>query len=66
MRWVDANKQLPIPKQRVLVAMHAGMEWEFKAVGMFYYDHWLVDGEARIIPMFEVDYWAPIASTPKR
>ena len=66
MRWVDANKQLPIPKQRVLVAMHAGTKWEFKAVGMFYYDHWLVDGETRLIPMKEVQYWASIASTPKR
>ena len=32
MRWVDANKQLPIPKQRVLVAMHAGTEWEFNLI----------------------------------
>lgn len=27
MRWVDVNEQLPIPQQRVLVAMHAGTEW---------------------------------------
>lgn len=35
MRWVDVNEQLPIPQQRVLVAMHAGTEWEFKAAGDF-------------------------------
>ena len=34
MRWVDVNEQLPIPSRRVLVAMHAGTEWEFKAVGV--------------------------------
>lgn len=28
MRWVDVNEQLPIPQRRVLVAMHAGTEWE--------------------------------------
>lgn len=33
MRWVDVNDQLPLPQRRVLVAMHAGTEWEFKAVG---------------------------------
>ena len=39
MRWVDVNEQLPIPQRRVLVAMHAGTEWEFKAVGVFCWDH---------------------------
>lgn len=66
MRWVDANEQLPFPSRRVLVAMHAGTEREFKAVGVFCWDHWIVDGKTRLIPMSEVDYWAPIASTPKR
>ena len=66
MRWVDVNDQLPILQRRVLVAMHAGTEGEFKAVGVFCQDHWLVDGEARLIPIKEVQYWAPIASTPKR
>jgi hypothetical protein len=66
MKWVDVNEQLPIPQRRVLVAMHAGTEWEFKAVGVFCQDHWLVDGEARLIPLQEVQYWAPIASTPRR
>lgn len=47
MRWVDVNEQLPIPQRRVLVAMHAGTEWEFKAVGVFCWDHWIVDGETR-------------------
>ena len=45
MRWVDVNEQLPIPSRRVLVAMHAGTEWEFKAVGVFCWGHWIVDGE---------------------
>lgn len=44
MRWVDVNEQLPIPQRRVLIAMHAGTEWEFTAVGVFCQDHWLVDG----------------------
>lgn len=66
MRWVDVNDQLPIPQRRVLVAMHAETEWEFKAVGIYCNDHWIVDGEMRLIPPREVDYWAPIASTPKR
>lgn len=55
MKWVDINEELPVPQRRVLVAMHAGTEWEFKAVG-----------ETRLVPMKEVQYWAPIASTPRR
>lgn len=54
MKWVDVNEQLPIPQRRVLVAMHAGTEWEFKTVGIYCHDHWLVDGEARLIPLKEV------------
>lgn len=51
--------------ERAAQVMHAGTEWEFKAVGVFCWDHWIVDGETRLVPMSEVDYWAPIASTPK-
>ena len=32
MRWVDVNEQLPIPQRRVLVAMHAGTEWELSLI----------------------------------
>lgn len=56
MKWVDINEELPVPQRRVLVAMHAGTEWEFKAVGVFCQDHWIVDGETRLVPMKEVQY----------
>lgn len=55
MKWVDTRYELPAPHRRVLVA-----------IGTFCMDHWIVDGEIRLVTMQEVQYWAPIASTPRR
>lgn len=65
MRWVDVNEQLPLPSRRVLVAMHAGTEWQFVSMGRYCVNHWLVDGYTRNVGLSEIKYWAPIAQLPK-
>lgn len=56
MKWVDTRYELPAPHRRVLVAMNVGTDWEFVAIGTFCMDHWIVDGEIRLVTVQEVQY----------